>query len=527
MNGSHWAQVHPNYKVRQTIASLQKSAQNGSLERLENADCIRAYAQNFVENRRNLILVVEAVDPVKQSNSSVLSIIPGTYFASDSTQYNWMCGADLDPGQNTEFAFGVWACSIPWLDHIASTNAKNWNPNFGTSPNYYPNQTSNSGPVQYCLSQPVDGQCHVNVLPLFLGIVVACNFIKVVCFIWTLKISQREQSLITTGDAIQSFLDSPDPATRDRCLAQKRDFERLFGKSKKAWREPVDGEADVWRASRLRWWGRAVRARYWFLFSLITATCIIITGVFFGPDGLGGNVSSTWPLIWYFGIGQPQPNFEIGAATPRTGFLLANLPQIVASYLYLMVNSILTSMLAMQEWTSFASGKAKGLRVTHPVNGSEQRKTFFLSIPFRWAIPSLIVATMLHWLCSQMLFLGRIEVIDFQGIVSSERSTTRVFYSALAMLFVVSLASAIVLGLILLALFKRYPPAAPLAGCCSASIAAACQPVHFGAGEFPQGLSQRRLRWGVVESAVQEGNVGHATFSDEPVGKLVKNMRYA
>lgn len=45
----------------------------------------------------------------------------------------------------------------------------------------------------------------------------------------------------------------------------------------------------------------------------------------------------------------------------------------------------------------------------------------------------------------------------------------------------------------------------PLAGCCSASIAAACQPSRLGCDAsgsikcFPSDLVEKKLKWGVVE----------------------------
>jgi hypothetical protein len=261
---------------------------------------------------------------------------------------------------------------------------------------------------------------------------------------------------------------------------------------------------------------------------LFVSPCIFLAGSSFSPDGIGSGTTSTWPFVGSLGIGQPQPNYSAssGSVPILTAFLVANTPQIVASYIYLMLNNMFTSMLAMAEWTSYANGPGKGLRVSSLEKLGFQRGTYFLSVPFRWAIPCVVVFTTLHWLFSQMLFLARIEVYDMDGQISTSRSLTTEYFSPLAMLLAVSLTSAILLAFIGIGIFKRYPSGAPLAGCCSASISAACQPGR-AQNAFDDDLPLQKLRWGVVYEPVMKGDVGHATFSSGIVQKLVKNRLYA
>lgn len=82
--------------------------------------------------------------------------------------------------------------------------------------------------------------------------------------------------------------------------------------------------------------------------------------------------------------------------------LWANCWQIIISGLYVAENSLLTSMLVGREWANYAI-KRKPLRVSHPKG--VQRSTYYLSMPFRYAIPVMIANTVLHWLVSQSVFL--------------------------------------------------------------------------------------------------------------------------
>lgn len=135
-------------------------------------------------------------------------------------------------------------------------------------------------------------------------------------------------------------------------------------------------------------------------------------------------------------------------------------------------------MLAMVEWCGYTAGpksQAKGLRVSSPVPDTEQRSTYTLSVPLKWAIPVCICIAVLHWAVSETLFLARIDVYDVNSRqIDLEASVIDVFYSLLPKYITVAIGSALVITLVSIGIFARYPDTIPLAGCCSASIAAAC-----------------------------------------------------
>ena len=75
------------------------------------------------------------------------------------------------------------------------------------------------------------------------------------------------------------------------------------------------------------------------------------------------------------------------APTSLTGsVLMANLPQILLSFLYLNYNGLLTCVLASYEWSLF-SKKRRPLRVTSPKG--KQRSTWFLELPYSYPVVSL------------------------------------------------------------------------------------------------------------------------------------------
>ena len=67
---------------------------------------------------------------------------------------------------------------------------------------------------EQCLAKPaVKQNCTVQFIPDVLWTVVVCNTIKVICFLALLKLPF--EPIITLGDAIESFLSSPDETTAD------------------------------------------------------------------------------------------------------------------------------------------------------------------------------------------------------------------------------------------------------------------------------------------------------------------------
>jgi hypothetical protein len=76
-----------------------------------------------------------------------------------------------------------------------------------------------------------------------------------------------------------------------------------------------------------------------------------------------------------------------------TDVLLPNVPQIIASMFYLLYNNTLTSMILAREYSSFGSTR-QPFRVTSPAN--QQKSTYWLQIPYRYALLLMAVMSLLH-----------------------------------------------------------------------------------------------------------------------------------
>jgi hypothetical protein len=86
---------------------------------------------------------------------------------------------------------------------------------------------------------------------------------------------------------------------------------------------------------------------------------------------------------------------------------------------------------------------------------------------------------------------------------------------------------AICFVLVMVCVLMKFPKGIALAGCCSASIAAACQPVDARGGSTPD-LAQKTLKWGgVVRPDETDSAIGHATFTTDEAAPLELGKTYA
>lgn len=200
---------------------------------------------------------------------------------------------------------------------------------------------------------------------------------------------------------------------------------------------------------------------------------------------------------------------SVGTIGLVSNALIANLPQLLLSLLYLAYNGLYTAMLLADEWSRFAYQR-KPLRVSEP--RKDQRSTYFLQLPFKFAIPFLILSGLLHWLLSQSIFLARVSTLhwdpaDPAGNRNKSSTLTTCGHSPIAMIFLIILGAFMILAAILLGL-RRHKPGIPLARSNSALISAACHILKDepDAAFYP-------VQWGVVRAPDHEGGVGHCSFS--------------
>ncbi|KAH7122675.1 hypothetical protein B0J11DRAFT_437302 [Dendryphion nanum] len=372
--------------------------------------------------------------------------------------------------------------------------------------------------VKYCMAEEVNEVCKLQFsFPIAIAVITA-NFIKVLCMAITLFRYRNHIGLVTLGDAIASFLDTPDPHTKGKCLHDMAIVTAELSWEKLKVPYELKNTPKRYIPKTIRW-GRAP-TRYRWLVTYVLYVAAVITGSIFAKRatiGLPTGITS----LWRIGFGNVSGENLLDSTHPlmRTIFL-ANFPQAILSYLYLTFNAFYTSMFVAREWYMYGS-EGKTLRVTAPLGN--QRSTYWLNVPFRYAIPITVLSGLFHWLASQSFFMVQITITNPETR-SAEKQISTCGYSPLAIICTVVTGTFIALVGIGLAL-RKFPAGMPLASSCSVLISAACHPPH---GEE---TSLGSVRWGAVSHGVfvegKQTTAGHCTFTTGRVDQPVPGLLYA
>lgn len=204
--------------------------------------------------------------------------------------------------------------------------------------------------------------------------------------------------------------------------------------------------------------------------------------------------------------------------------LLANAPQVIISAIYFFGNALLTTMLLGAEYDSFAI-RRRPLRVSWP-SGS-QRSTYFLTIPYKYSIPSMTILAILHWLVSQSLFFTVITIHVFLPDPDSvQKNLLRSSaWSPIPTIFAICLVLVILLILLALGLVPM-KSRMPLAGNCSAAISASCHPPSGGRD------ATKSVMWGEVSSCQRDdesvSDCGQSSIANTTIqAPSAKGFRYS
>jgi len=331
----------------------------------------------------------------------------------------------------------------------------------------------------------------------------------------------HDDPLITIGDAVESFLDQADERTVGACLHSKKDMLQndIFD-------EP--GTFEPRRADlKPRKWQSVVSWRRWTIVISLLVFAIILVSILLKMAI--GSIESSTQSIWSIGLGKINAAAIIrgwslsqrGSESKRilSSILVANVPQTIFSFIYLQINGLLTSMWLSQEWKGFETSR-KALRVSKPKGN--QRSRHFLQLPYRVAIPMLVVGAVLHWLLSQSIFLAVVAEYSNVGELVDPTAVGTCGFSPLATIFVIASAGSLIIGVTALGQ-RRFKGGMPLAGSCSAAISAACH-----RPEWDKDASQQPVQWGVVQDPkTQESGIGHCSITTATVEPVQQGEMYA
>ncbi|KAL1610130.1 hypothetical protein SLS60_001795 [Paraconiothyrium brasiliense] len=460
---------------------MLEKARGNKLDRLSNLECIREYEEPIQTKRRNVLLVA-ADDSMPAPNVTAHGTANiyawNTFDASAAStmqsamnSYGWICSDD------TKLSYRA-PCST-LIDAIKS-KPDHWK--VGHWDGEFSNTDITTYPVDYCLSEKSEPRCKVQFMLSIAILVTVLNIFKAVLIFYT-ALGTKENPLMTMGDAVASFLERRDGTTKE----------------------------------------------------ILFVTLGVVAGLLgYGVQQLPAGTPRSVAGLASLGYG--AIDYRTIMAYSATGIstigytLIANVAQPILSFLYFSYNGLFTAMLLGYEWVSYAHHR-KGLRVSRPAEGA-QRSTYFLQLPYRFALPLMVLSGVLHWLVSQSIFLVAIDVYDFDGAHTMHTSRGTVSengpgdwkstgYSPIAIFTTVMLGTVMTLAAIGMG-FVPFNKGMNLAGSCSAAISAACHEVDEVDG-FE--VARSKLQWGVV--GVNAEGVGHCTFSTREVEMPKVGQMYA
>ncbi|CAZ83958.1 unnamed protein product [Tuber melanosporum] len=440
-------------------------------EDLTPRDCAKLYNTDFMSSHRNLFLITKNRSNSTHNNTLLnINLVPVDGISPSS----WMCDYDMAPPGGSYRRLGH-TCNPN--DLVSSvTNGAPWRLLLPTG-----GEVEISGCKSEKTSKPE--KCKVQ---FSLGITIAvtcCNLVKAASMIVAMVRSQGP-TLVTLGDAVDSFLRIPDSTTRGIRFANRQFIRREWGRGRTGPRQ--------WKQEGVQRWRTSVSKTRWITCNFLCSIAIIVTGVLLrmGIVHSGKYLSTDIKSMWTRGFGKANAAslLTIHFGNITQAILLANLPQTILSFLYLTHNSLFTCMLSGHEWSLF-SHHHRTLRVTSPIPG--QRSTYWLQIPYTYAIPLMAMSGLLHWLISQSIFFARIEVSDPLGRETPVTAST-VGYSCIAIIFVLMLG---ILALLTAAGMghRQFAAEATIVGNCSAAISAACH-----SWEHSDVIIGKKARWGDV-----------------------------
>ncbi|KAL2430720.1 hypothetical protein ABEF95_013198 [Exophiala dermatitidis] len=516
------------YDFKVDIAGIQNGTKTpGLYEHLQKADCIRAYATDFVTNRRNLLMVTKH-DPLSPL-SSTLYLTPFQYLttythgkAASLLEVTMPANASIRICMSDDAMFAEIEAAFP-NQPIGAVCAKHISKMVALVDKWRPYGYD----VQYCLSERVPESCSYSANIPIVATVIVANLVKVLVMTFV-AFWLRDDPFITIGDAVESFLNPPDRTTEGLCLLTKDDVRRL-SRVHKGWNdESISREPKVARLRPVRWAKSASRTRWALTIVGILVPLFVGVGVPLGfaivnvrksgftiQDVGFGKVSAVGVIKgWYIGwSGNPAHDVSLMV-------LIANLPQTIFSFLYLNFNGLFTSMWLASEWSGFATER-KPLRVSKPKG--TRRSAHFLQLPYKIALPMMILAGFLHWIISQALFLVVVRQYNATGTLYSPIAVVSCGFSPTAMIVVMVAGAAIIIATIVLGFTRHYNPMMPLAGSCSAAISAAChQP------DWDDNAAMKAVQWGVVPVTILGPHaVGHCSFTSGTVSPIQDGQKYA
>ena len=234
---------------------------NTSLQRYEDltpSECAKLYNTDFVSNHRNLFLVTKHRSNTTHNNTLLDMIHVRGEGVSPSS---WMCAYNIAAGSSQIFLQRSFSCDPSELTTNV-TSGLPWRVKLTTL-----EEVEISG----CKSERTAEKCKVQFSLWIMIVVICCNLVKACCMVMAV-VRSREPTLVTLGDAVDSFLRILDPTTRGICYADRQTVEREWGCG---W----GTGSRQWKQTGAQRWRTSVSKTRWITCNLCCSITITIAGL--------------------------------------------------------------------------------------------------------------------------------------------------------------------------------------------------------------------------------------------------------
>ncbi|KAK5720630.1 hypothetical protein LTR15_006590 [Elasticomyces elasticus] len=349
---------------------IQMQDHAGSLIRLDNKACLQAYGTSMYQTEWRNVLVVTSLE---STNSSLIHVYSHTA-AGEEFDLSWPCHGDIDERYAPTYSgcdiSSLRAASDSWtIPKVpASPESETASVDYNLLDGSDDIGQSYDAPIKYCLAETVPADCAVHISSKLLIAVIVCNILKIGCMLATLCV-RTFRPLVNIGDAVASFLESPDPET------SKKGALEVGIVSSGIWRNFDRYTPTPWTQHRRRWFYAVPRSQLnlTFFFCFIAWLAAVIA---LGKSAKASQTNAS-PFSTFGAIDTNNVITNSLGAGLVANVVLANTPQLILSFIYIFYNDVFTRMLMSHEWAQFAETR-KALRVSRP-RGSASTTTLELT----------------------------------------------------------------------------------------------------------------------------------------------------
>lgn len=196
----------------------------GSYKRISTANCAQTYKDRYISAYRNVVAITNnnGSDPWNSRDWSIASINSDAYTIKTKNPVRVLqrpLGSEaISAGAD---ASGTWMCNlrltseIGWRDPDHSLGCDNNERLVGNPDDWGRGYQIGAARIQYCLAEELQEKCGLYFHSGLMLVVLLANVVKLCCMgLAAERLLQGPKPLLTTGDAVESFISRPDPTKK-------------------------------------------------------------------------------------------------------------------------------------------------------------------------------------------------------------------------------------------------------------------------------------------------------------------------